>query len=878
MFLESILQDIRIGLRVLIKEKSFCALAVLVLTLGICGVTTMFSVVNGTMLRGFSFPNADRLAGVQIVDVTQRNANVNGFGSQIFTLDYEAIRTQQKSFDLLAAYISGSTVNVTVDGHPQRYTGAYVTPDFFRILGIAPAFGRDFTAADNQPGAEKVALISHKFWQRDFGGNRDVLGKNVRINGKAATIIGVMPPGFAFPVNEELWIPLYTEFPPVDRNDRRSAATQVSVLGLVKSGVALDQATAEFTGIAKQLARAFPDTNQKYTTAIVDPLIKTFTPPNIRGLLWTMMAFCAGILLIACVNVMNMQFARATLRAKELAIRASLGATPARLIRQMLTESLLVAALGATLGVLLSFYATDYLTLATHNSANPIPSYISFDIDARALGFVVAATVFSALASGFLPAFISSGANVRTLGFFLSVFAPGFAGRWILSHAAGRWIASHGNVSEALKESGRGNTSRTITVITRSLVVLQILVTSVLLVGSLLQLQSILRQNRIDYGYDNGALLTARMGLMDGDYPTPDARKLFFDRLLRELRTNPEYEGAALTNRFRMSFSGTGRIEIDGQTYATDSDRPNTNFEQVSDGYFATLGVKLLEGRDFALDDSDPKQPVAIVNAAFAKKHFGHASALGRRFRTVGNNGQLFGPWRTIVGVVSTVRMLGPFINPQVDDTGFYVPYFATVFGPVIPGPASQQFATVVLRPRGSGARAAALGTALQREVQKVDPNLPLYFVGTAKENQESFLSVNRIIATMFTVFGAVAVVLASVGLYGVMSFSVNQRTQEFGIRMALGADHNRILQMVLGQGATQLLLGLTLGLGLTALVGFLGRDAIAVSGQIFDVSPTDPFTYVSVALLLSLVALVATLVPARRATRVDPMIALRAE
>ena len=869
MFLESFFQDIRLGFRVLIKEKSFCALAVLVLTLGICGVTTMFSVVNGTMLRGFSFPNADRLAGVQFIDLTQRTANVNGFGSQIFTLDYEAMRTQQKSFDLLAAYISGSTVNVTVDGHPQRYTGSYVTPDFFRILGIAPAFGRDFAAADNQPGAEKVALISHKLWQHDFGGTRDVLGKSVRINGKSATVIGVMPQGFSFPVNEELWIPLYSEFPPVDRNDRRSAATQVAVLGLIKAGVAFDQATAEFSGIAQQLATAFPDTNKKFTTANVDPLIKTFTPPNIRGLLWTMMAFCAGILLIACVNVMNMQFARATLRAKELAIRSSLGATPARLIRQMLTESLLVATLGATCGVLLSFYATDFLTAATHNTANPIPSYITFDIDARALGFVVAATVFTALASGFIPAFISSGANARFLAFVLSFVGPRF-GR--------RWISSHGNANDALKESGRGNTSRTITVITRGLVVLQILVTCVLLVGSLLQLQSILRQNRIDYGYDNTALLTARMGLMDGDYPTPEARKLFFDRLLRELRANPEYEGASFTNRFRMSFSGTGRVELEGKAYASDSDRPNTNFEQVSDGYFATLGTKLLEGRDFSIDDTDVKQPVAIVNAAFAKKHFGNTSALGRRFRTVGNNGQLFGPWRTIVGVVPTLRMLGPFNNPQVDDTGFYIPYFSTAFGPVIPGPASQQFATVVLRPRGGTARAAVLGTALQREVQKVDPNLPLYFVGTAKENQESFLAVNRIIATMFTVFGAVAVVLASVGLYGVMSFSVNQRTSEFGIRMALGADHKRILHMVLGQGAVQLLVGLTLGLGLTALVGFLGRDAIANSGQIFEVSPTDPLTYFSVALLLSLVALVATLVPARRATRVDPMIALRAE
>ena len=848
MLIESFFQDVRIGLRVLIKEKSFCALAVLVLTLGIGGVTTMFSVVNGTMLRGFAFPNAARLAGIQVIDVTQKNANQNGFGSQIFLLDYEAMRERQQSFDLLAAYINGSTVNTTIDGNPHRYTGAYVTDEFFKILGVAPVLGRDFTAADNQRGAEKVALISHTLWQRDFGGNASIVGKNIRINGKPATVIGVMPPGFAFPVNEELWIPLYSEFPPEARNNRRAAANQSAVLGLIKTGVAFDQATAEFTGIAKQLAAAFPDTNKKFNTALVQPLINTFTPPNIKGLLWTMLGFCVGILLIACVNVMNMQFARATLRAKELAVRSSLGATRLRLIRQMLTESLLVACLGAVFGIALAYKATDYLNAATHNSSNPIPAYITFNIDATALLFVVAATGLSAVASGFVPA----------------------------------WIASRANAVEALKEAGRGNTSRTIMLLTRGLVVLQILVTSILLTGSLLQLQSILRQQRIDFGYDTGALLSARMGLMDGDYPTAEARKLFFDRLLRELRSNPEYESAALTNRFRMSFSGFGPIEIEGQVYNSESDRPNTNFEQISEGYFATLGAKLLEGRDFALDDTDAKQPVAIVNAVFAKKHFGTTSAIGRRFRTVGNNGTLFGPWRTIVGVVSTVRMLGPFNNPQVDDTGFYVPYFSAVFGPALPGPFSQQFATVIVRPRGASPdlsrRVAAMGTTLQREVSKVDPNLPLYFVGTAKENIESFLSVTRIIATMFTIFGAVAVVLASVGLYGVMSFSVNQRTQEFGIRMALGADNRSILGMVFRQGGVQLVLGLLLGLGLTGAIGYFGREAILNSGQLFSISPTDPLTYFTVALLLALVAFVATLMPARRATRVDPMIALRAE
>ncbi len=849
MILESFFQDVRVGTRVLSKEKGFCFLAVTVLAIGICGVATMFSVLNGTMLRGFSFPNAARLAGIQVIDVNQRNANANGFGGQIFTLDYEAMCEQQKSFDLMAAYINGATVNLTINGQPQRRTGAYVTPDFFRILGVAPLLGRDLTAADNRVGAEKVALISHQLWQRDFGGSREVLGRNIRINGKPATIIGVMPPGFTFPVNEELWLPLYSEYPPRPRNDRNAQGGTPGVLGLIKAGVSYDQATAEFTGFARQLAAAFPDTNKKFDTALVEPLIRTYTPPNLRGQLWMMLLFCVSILAIACVNVMNMQFARAALRSKELAVRSSLGATRVRLIRQMLTESLLLAVLGAAVGVLAAFWATDYLTAITHSGENPIPAYISFNIDGPVLALVVFAAVGATLASGLVPA----------------------------------WLASRASAVEALKESGRGNTNRAVNLITRGLVVFQILVTCILLVGALLQMQSILRRNRIAWGYDNSAILAARMALMEGTYPTPESRQLFFERLVRELRANPEFAGAALTNRFRMTFSGTSRIEIEGRTYQTDEDRPNTNFEQVTDGYFDTLGVKLVAGRDFTTDDNDGRLPVALVTAGFARKHFGGPAgtqdAVGRRFRTVGNNGQLFGPWRTIVGVAPDVRMLGPFNNPDADEVGFFVPYFSTVFGPAQSSPVTQQFATVIVRPRGGGnlgARAAALGTTLQREVNKVDPDLPLYFVATAKDNQESFLGVTRIIATMFTLFGGVAMVLSAVGLYGVMSFSVNQRTQEFGIRMALGADHQRILSMVMRQAGVQLGTGLVLGMGLTAVLAVAFERMLA--SFLFDTNPLDPGAYTTVALLLAAVAAVAAVVPAVRAARVDPMVALRSE
>ncbi|MEO6004931.1 MAG: ABC transporter permease [Opitutus sp.] len=837
MFIETLFQDLRIGLRVLFKERGFCALAVTVLAMGICAVTTMFSVVNGVMLRGFSFPNAERLVSVQFIDPSQ--STFFGVANQIFALDYQELAAHQTSFQSTAAYINGSTVNVTYNGNPQRYTGAYVTNDFLKILGVAPVLGRDFTASDNAPGAVTVTLIGHNLWQRDFGSNPNIVGTAIRLNGKPATIIGVMPPGFGFPQNEEIWIPLYNEFPPKPRNDQTAQGNAPAVLALLRPEVSIEQANLEVSAFAQRLSREFPETNKGFSVGLVEPLIKTFTPRPVRGTLLAMLAVCGAVLLLACANVMNMQFARATMRAKELAIRSSLGATRLRLIRQMLTESMLIAALGATIGVLGAYWSTDYLLTAARNLANPVASYITFTIDGPVLIFVVGVTMLSAIVSGILPA----------------------------------WMASRANPVEVMKESGRGNTSRSIGLVTRGLVVLQILLTSIILIASLLQLQSIIHQQKLDYGYDNTAVLSARMGLMDGDYPNGEARRLFYERLVRELRASPETEDAALTNRFRMTFAGNARVEIEGHAYNDDKERPNVNFENITDHYFSTLGIAFREGRDFTNADNDLKQPVAIVNAGFAQKYYPGESAIGRRFRTVGNNGVLFGPWRTIVGVVADVRMLGPINPPNVEAVGFYVPFSATTFGPAS-APTAPQFATVAVKPRGT--RAAGFANNLRRQVNKVDPNLPLYFVGTPQANQETFLGGQRIIATMFTVFGAVAMVLAAVGLYGVMSFSVNQRTQEFGIRMALGADNLRILRMVVRQGSRQLALGLALGLGASLVIAVLFSDGIG--NTLFQVSPRDPLTYGSVALLLSIVSLTATLVPARRATKVDPMIALRAE
>lgn len=843
--MDSFLQDLRIGLRVLIKERGFCALAVTVLALGICAVTTQFSIVNGVVLRGFAFPNAERLMTVRFIDPSPQPANFFGIPqNQILSLDYVELHRNQRSFEKIAAYIFQSTVNVSYNHNPQRYTGAYITEDFFRILGVAPALGRDLTVTDNQVGAPKVAIISDRVWKRDFAANPGVVGTAILVNGKPATVAGVMPPGFGFPFNEDIWIPFFNEFPPRPRSERNAPGASPAVMGLLRSDVTPDQAAAEISSYARRLAQEFPDTNKQFHTGQVEPLIKTFTPQQVQMLLFAMLAVCFAVLLLACANVMNMQFARATLRAKELAVRSSLGASRSRLVRQMLTESLLLAGIGAAAGIALAFWSTDFLQQVIRNGGNPIPAHISFEIDLRVLGFVVGATVIAAVFSGVLPA----------------------------------WMASKANPVEVLKEGGRGNTSRAVAFVTRTLVVFQIVATFVILLTSALLVQSILRLQNVPYGYDTHGLMTARMGLMEGSYPTPAARGQFHERLLRDLRANPEIEYAALSSRTRMAFSGNTSLEVEGRTYQDNTERPLVNFEQVSDGYFQTLGMQLLAGRDFNRDDADTRLPVAIINAGMARDLFpglSHAEVIGRRFRTVFNNGHGFSDWRTIIGVVSDVRMLGPFNNPDSKDYGFYTPLGTALFGPAVPT-AAPQFATIIVKPRNT-ANVPAFANNLRQAVKRVDPDLPLYFVGTPAENISTFLATNRIIAMMFTVFGTIATILAAVGLYGVMSFAVNQRTQEFGIRMALGADNRRILRMVLGQGALQLALGLALGLAIALVIARLGSTGI--ERQLNNtISPTDPATYLAVGLFLTLISLVAALVPARRATRVDPMIALRAE
>src|SRR6476660_4123757 len=376
MALDTFRQDVRIGLRVLRKDKTFFLLAVLVLGLGIGGATTQFTVVNAVALRGLSFPHPEQLVTIGLIDPKATDQNNNfGFGVIPTAQDYEDLKANQKSCSLMAGYLSGSTINVTYKKNPQRYNGGYVTEDFFKIIGVSPILGRDFTSEDNKPGAERVIILGYEIWKRDFNGDPTVVGQNVRVNSKPATIIGVMPANFKFPNFEQLWTPLYNQFPPIPRGQLVIGANNAapSVMGRLKPGVSLDQANAEFITVARQLAREYPKTNQNFTSAAVKPLANSLIGVQFRQTVWAMLAAVILVLLIACVNVMNMQFGRAALRAKEVAIRGALGATRGRIVRQMLTESLLLAVFGATAGLLMANWAVDLLIRATNALPFPLP-------------------------------------------------------------------------------------------------------------------------------------------------------------------------------------------------------------------------------------------------------------------------------------------------------------------------------------------------------------------------------------------------------------------------------------------------------------------------------------------------------------------------
>ena len=811
---DEMFQDLRYGLRLLPKNPGFTFVAVFTLALGICGVTTQFSVVDAALLRGLPFPEPDRLVRVTMRDPSwspDREFSLSG-------ADVLEIAPKQQSFEGLAQYLFAGSFIVTINDTPQRLSGAHVTSNFFSVLGVKPALGRDFTESDNQPGVDRVSIISDALWRREFGGDPNILGRNLRLNGQPATVIGVMPPGFQFP-RDELWMPIFNQHTAFNQRPGGGA----NLLGRLKPGVTINQATSELEIYLQALAKEYPKTNGRYTEGRIEPLLSGFVGRPTRQLLITMFGAVLAVLLIACGNVMNMQFARATVRSRELAIRAALGASRRRLVRQMLVESVVLAGLGGAAGAVLAYWAIGFFagvmgTLPTQ----ALPSWMFFKIDGRVLGFTVAATALSVILSGLLPAL----------------------------------AAARANLLEALKESSRGHTSRFVRRFTGGLVVGQIALTCALLICSLLMIKSITNQFALNFGFDLDGVLAGRMNF-EAEYRTDDERRSAVRRILTHLRSSQQFTHAAFTDRRNMMTNDTFHGQIEGRTYARPEDRLESWLEFVSDGYFATLGLSPIAGREFEPGDTGDREFVLLVNESFARKHFGDETPLGHRLRAREGD-----TWRTIIGVVPDTMMQGP-LDQQRDGSAIFVPTEALPLS----------YLTLVVRGHEP---AGHLTQALRRELTKVEPNLAIYSVDTPKNHLKNALAQSRTVASLFAIFGVVSVVLAAIGLYGVMSYAVSRRTQEFGIRMALGAQRRDIMRMVMTQGGRRLLLGTALGIGLSLALVQIG--GAAVSSFLYQVNPRDPLVYVGVVVLLAAATVMACFLPARRATKVDPMAALRCE
>jgi predicted permease len=806
--MDSLLQDLKYGIRMLFKHPGLAAISVLALALGLGLTTTMFSIVNGAIIRGLPFEESDRLLNLKEHNLTRGNDE-----QQPSIHDFTDWRAQQTSFVDLAAFYGG-TVNVAGDeGRPERYNGSFITPSAFRLVRVPAMLGRTFVDDEGRPDAPLVILLGYNIWKNRFGSDRAIVGRAIRVNGQTATVVGVMPEGFKFPVLQDLWLPLHLDPLKLKRGEGQS----VVVFGRLKPGVTADRAGLEFTAIARRLAQQYPETN-KDVGVVMKPYAEEFIGKEPRALLFTMLGAVFAVLLIACSNVANLLLARAAVRTKEVAIRTALGASRCRVVSQLLAEAVVLSAVGAVLGIGIAALGVRLFNNAIVDSQPPF--WIDIRIDGVVLLFVLGVTLLASLIAGTLPALQATGANVN----------------------------------EVLKDESRGSSSFRLGKFSRGLVVAEIALSCGLLVAAGLMVKSVVKLKTFDYGVATRDVFTARVGLFEAAYPDSLKRQQFWTGLVQRLEAKPGVRGVALTSRLPALGTGTDYVAIEGKAYATDRDYPEARSAVITPGYFQTFGASLAQGRAFGAGDDGATLPVAIVNQSFSARFFPGATAIGRRFRT--GRSDSHAPWRTIVGVVPDLNMNG---TDSATFQGFYVPLAQS----------DARFISIAIRAR---ADPMALAPMVQSEVAAIDPDLPIYFVQTEQHAIDQNTWFYGVFGTLFMVFGFVALFLATVGVYGVMSFAVSRRTQEVGVRMALGAGRRDVIGLFLRQGAIQVGAGVTIGLGLAFLLSRMLRIIL------FRVEPTDPVMFAGITLVLVATGLLACFIPARRATRVDPMVALRYE
>lgn len=809
--MDSFIADLRYGSRMLLKTPGLSLVAVLTIALGVGLTTHTFSVVYGAMLRGLPFDE-----GTTLLALSEDVPSESRRGGAIPYRDLLDWREQQTAFRGLAAFASGGTVNLADEGSPpERYEGAWVSANLFEQIDAVPVIGRGFTPEEESGATGPVVVVSWDIWQNRYAGARDVVGRSIRVNSELSTIVGVLPEGVHFPFMEDVWLPIG-----LDAIDAQRGADRYRVVGRLLPGVSMEQADAQMNAIAERIAAEHPETNEG-VGVWVQSYQDSDMPDQIQSVLWVMLLAVFGVLLIACFNVANLLLARATVRAREVAVRSALGADRGRIVRQLLLEAAALALVGGAIGVVLARLGVDAFNAAIVDIEKPY--WIDIRLDAPALLFTLAIVAFTSLAAGVVPAVRASGAKIH----------------------------------EILQDESRGSSGLRLGRFSNALVVGEIALSCTLLVAAGMMVKSVINVNRLDVGFETDGIFTARVGLFDADYPDDEARTRFFDRLLEELSADPEAVAVGLTTNLPALGTGMTRIALEGESYAELRDQPLSSVVTVTPGYFDALDLEVTEGRDFGVQDRAGAVLTAIVNQSFAARHFGTASPLERRFRQGAE-----GPWLTIVGTIPDIYIgtggVGGIGGGQTVSDQFFIPLTQA------PG---TRFVSLTVRTRGEP---GAFASRARDAVARIDPSLPIYFVRTMEESIATSTWVFMIFGSLFTIFGVAALFLAGVGLYGVMAFSVSRRIQEMGIRMAMGAGARAVFGLVLGKGMKQLAIGAAIGLALGALM------ARPLASVFFDVRPSDPFVYAAIVLTMALAGLAACVVPARRATRIQLVEALR--
>jgi putative ABC transport system permease protein len=805
----TLLQDIRYACRLLLKDRWFTLVAALALGLGIGLNTTVFTFVNAVLIRGLPFDHSEELLYLNSRNIT------TGDDRSASYLDFEDWRAQAHAFQGLAA-ISTTTMNVSETGRAaERFSGANVSANTFQLLRQQPLLGRDFAPGDDRPEATPVTILGYTVWKNRYTSDPDVLGKTIKVNDVGYVVIGVMPEGMRFPTNADLWCPFVAKDDQLTKRDARS----LGVFGRLAPGATRSTAQAEISGIAARLRQQYPDTNKDLDAAVMT-FNERFNGGPIRIVFLSLMGAVGFVLLIACANVANLLLARSSKRAREVAVRFALGASRARVVRQLLVESTLLACLGGLLGLALSYTGVRLFDAAVADTGKPY--WIKFTMDFAVFGFMALVCLLTGVLFGLAPALQVS----RT------------------------------NVNEILKEGGRGNAGGTrARRLTSAMVVTELTLTLVLLTGAGLMIRSFLKLYSMEIGAETTHILKMRTTLSPSRYPTPEKRQQFYDALLTRLGTLPGVTSVATSTNLPLQGGDGRQIEFEGRPAPDAKTGPRAMFLLVSPGYFDALSIPVRRGRLFREQDGTAGSETVVVSEHFAARFFPGEEVLGKRLRNRPDpNRKDPNPWVTIVGVVPTVRQASPQ-NADPD--------------PVVYQPFRQRTpagTAILVRAAGSP---TTITSMVRQAVQDVDQDQPMFDIRTLDEELAQQQWPYRVFGSMFAIFALIALVLSAVGIYAVTSYGVSQRTSEIGVRMALGAQPKQVSWLILKGGCWQLAIGLTLG-----LLGGWGVTFV-MSSLLVQISPTDPVTFVAISGILSTVTLVACIIPARRATRLDPLQAL---